>query len=120
MDNLWITFLPGQFIHRVIHRGLWKPRFAGSGNGLSVTQSGLAKVVATDVSGSRELVQAGVTGLLVPPTDAETLAQAILQMLDDPAARQRMAAQAQQHMASFTIQNAARYYEQVYAELAEH
>jgi len=47
-------------------------------------------VVATDIRGCREVVDPGVTGLLVPPHDARALAQAIGQLAADPARRQAM------------------------------
>jgi glycosyltransferase involved in cell wall biosynthesis len=42
-------------------------------------------VVATDVGGTGEVVQAGRTGLLVPPKDPQPLAEAITQVLTAPA-----------------------------------
>ena len=48
-------------------------------------------VVATSVSGSRELVLDGETGRLVPPGDPEALAQAILELATDPALAASMA-----------------------------
>jgi glycosyltransferase involved in cell wall biosynthesis len=47
-------------------------------------------VIASDAGGPREIIENGVTGLLVPPKDAEHLAQAILNLLDDPDRRIRM------------------------------
>ena len=47
-------------------------------------------VVATDVGAVREVVEDGVTGLVVPPLDAEALARATLRLLDDPELRRRM------------------------------
>nr|WHW29512.1 putative glycosyltransferase family 4 protein [uncultured bacterium] len=40
-------------------------------------------VVTTDVPGCRDAIEPGVTGLLVPPRDADALAQAIRALLDD-------------------------------------
>ena len=40
-------------------------------------------VVATQVLGSEELIQHGVTGLLVPPADPVALSDAMLRLLDD-------------------------------------
>jgi glycosyltransferase involved in cell wall biosynthesis len=50
-------------------------------------------VVATAVGGLPEAVIDGVTGLLVPPADADALADAILRLLDDPALARRLASQ---------------------------
>ena len=47
-------------------------------------------VVGTRAGGIPEAVDDGVTGLLVPPGRADALAEAIVRMLNDPAARQRM------------------------------
>jgi glycosyltransferase involved in cell wall biosynthesis len=41
-------------------------------------------VVATTIGGIPEVVEDGVTGLLVPPRDAEALAERISSLLDDP------------------------------------
>jgi glycosyltransferase involved in cell wall biosynthesis len=46
--------------------------------------------VATDVGGVGEAVQDGRTGRLVPPRDAGALAEAILDVLRDPARREAM------------------------------
>lgn len=55
-------------------------------------------VVATDVGGTREVVVAGCTGLLVPPGSAEALSGAILQLLADPENTQRMGRAARARM----------------------
>ncbi|MFD4836020.1 glycosyltransferase [Achromobacter sp. NPDC058515] len=47
-------------------------------------------VVGTDVGGVPETMQAGVTGLLVPPRDPATLAAALETLLADPELRRRM------------------------------
>jgi glycosyltransferase involved in cell wall biosynthesis len=48
-------------------------------------------VVSTAVSGIPELVDDGVNGLLVPPEDAEALADAIWRLAKDPALSERLA-----------------------------
>lgn len=47
-------------------------------------------VVASDISGPRELVIPGETGTLVPPANVPLLATALRQMVEDRAIRQRM------------------------------
>lgn len=47
-------------------------------------------VVATDVPGCREIVRHGENGLLVPARDSQALAEALQQLILDPALRQRM------------------------------
>src|SRR5207344_1895044 len=49
-------------------------------------------IVATDVRGCREVVDAGVTGVLVPARDSRALADAIGALAVDPERRVRMGA----------------------------
>jgi len=49
-------------------------------------------IVATTAGGIPEIVEDKVTGLLVPPRDPESLAQAIVRVLKDPQLRQRYGA----------------------------
>ena len=46
--------------------------------------------VATDAPGCREVIREGVNGLLVPVGDADSLARAILRLLEDPAKAEAM------------------------------
>ena len=64
-------------------------------------------VVASDVSGSRELVRDGETGVLAPPRAPAKLAEAILSSLADREGARAMAARARIHASRYTIQNAA-------------
>jgi glycosyltransferase involved in cell wall biosynthesis len=50
--------------------------------------------VATDVGGNRELVEHGVSGILVPPGNPLVLAEAICSLLQDPERSRRMAMEA--------------------------
>lgn len=52
--------------------------------------------VATDVGGNRELVDHGLTGLLVPPGDDEAIAQGIIELLEDEPWRRRIGEAARQ------------------------
>lgn len=47
-------------------------------------------IIATQVGGIPELIDQGVTGLLVPPADTVSLANAIMQVMDDPMASLKM------------------------------
>ena len=47
-------------------------------------------VLASNIRGSRELIVDGVTGLLVPPKDEQSLAAAIAKLMDEPKLRARM------------------------------
>lgn len=50
-------------------------------------------IVATDVPGCRETVVEGINGYLVPARDADSLAQAMMRFVDDPALAVQMGAQ---------------------------
>ena len=47
-------------------------------------------VVTTDVPGCRDAIEPGVTGLLVPVRDARALADAVVELAEDPLRRQAM------------------------------
>src|SRR5205085_7477707 len=47
-------------------------------------------IIAAEIGGLGELVEEGVTGLLVPPGEAEPLAAAIVALATDPKLRARM------------------------------
>lgn len=89
--------------------------------GLStVVMEGMAAgvpVVATDVSGSRELITDGVTGLLVPPADAMALARAIQALLADPAQARHLAEAARRRAAGFSIRGVAERHQELYLSL---
>jgi len=53
-------------------------------------------LVATDVGGAREILEHGVTGVVVPPADPETLASAILSVLEDPVGARAMGERARE------------------------
>jgi glycosyltransferase involved in cell wall biosynthesis len=71
-------------------------RVAGDGdrdglpNVLMEAQSQGLPCVATAVSGIPELIEDGVTGLLVAPRDRDALAQALARLVGDPALRVRL------------------------------
>jgi glycosyltransferase involved in cell wall biosynthesis len=77
-------------------------------------------VVATDVGGTREIIDDGVHGLLVPPDDAAALSHAIQRTIDDSCgagSRIRAARLRIERELSFDSRNEA--LEQIYAELVQ-
>jgi glycosyltransferase involved in cell wall biosynthesis len=60
---------------------------------------GLPSIV-TDINGSREIIIPRRNGVIIPPRDADALFQAMLDMMRDKTARERMAANARQLIAS--------------------
>lgn len=59
--------------------------------------AGLA-VVATRVGGTTEMIEDGVSGVLVPPQDPQALAEAILRLLRDPQLARRLARAGQEQV----------------------
>ena len=57
-------------------------------------------VVATNVSGTRQVVVDGATGLLVPPADTEQLVAALVTLLEDPARAREMGAAGRERVES--------------------
>lgn len=71
--------------------------------------------VATRVGGVGEVLEDGVTGLLVPPSDVAALAEAINRCLDDPAsARQRAQRAARVVVQKYDVRTMARNWEALY------
>jgi glycosyltransferase involved in cell wall biosynthesis len=67
------------------------PYIEASQSGVLAIATAFGKpVVATTVGGIPEMVQEGKTGLLVPPRDARSLADAVVTLLENPSLRQTM------------------------------
>lgn len=75
-------------------------------------------VIATAVGGVPELVENGVTGILVPPRRPDLLAQAILNLAKDRTLCQMMGEEAQRRAVErFNITQTAKAYEELYLKL---
>ncbi len=73
------------------------PYLTASTSGLLTTAYVFGKpVIATRVGALPEYVQEGQTGLLVPPADAQSLAEAIVRLLTDDALREQMSRNARE------------------------
>ncbi len=72
-------------------------------------------VIATNVGGNPELVEEGLTGSIVPPSDPETMAQSMLTYLAEPGllARQSSAARSRTED-KFSLESMVRAYMKVY------
>ena len=76
-------------------------------------------VVASDAGGLPEVVENGVTGLVVPRGDTTALAQAIGSLLADPERRRRMGqAGRDRALRLFDWDRSAEQFEQIYREVA--
>jgi glycosyltransferase involved in cell wall biosynthesis len=74
-------------------------------------------VVATRIAGNRELVEDGVSGLLVPPRDAPTLAAAVTRLLRDHELAARVGEAARSRVSSeFSVERRAARLEAVYRD----
>jgi len=69
-------------------------RWEGLANVILEAHAARTPVVATDVEGTQEVIQTGVTGIVVPPEQPDLFAQAILDLLRDPEKRQALASAA--------------------------
>ena len=72
---------------------LCAPSLGGESFGMVLTEAFAAgtPVVASDIAGYRDVVRDGVTGVLVPAGDAQSLAEVLRDLHDEPEARARMA-----------------------------
>jgi len=87
----------------------------GMSNALMEAMAAERPVVATAVGGNGELITHERTGLLVPPGDPRTLAQAIGALLQDPARAARLAHEAREMVTQrFGIQARVAELEQLY------
>jgi glycosyltransferase involved in cell wall biosynthesis len=84
---------------------------------LEYMAAGLPAVVS-NVGGNAELVEDGVTGLLVPPRDSSALSNAILKLLRDSSLARRMANHGREFVErNFSFERMVEQVEDLYAEL---
>ena len=87
--------------------------------GLSIVEAMAAglPIVAAASEGALEIIEDGVSGKLVPVDDAESLAKAINDLLDDPLERSRLGRNAQLAAQRYSLAQMASDTEQVYREV---
>jgi len=77
-------------------------------------------VISTAVGGISELVESGVTGILVPSRDPKSLAQAMIQLANDYPLRETMSKRSQKYaLERFDISLIVRQYEKFYLKAME-
>jgi glycosyltransferase involved in cell wall biosynthesis len=87
---------------------------------LNVLEAGFfgLPMVLSDIPPHREVVQHGRTGIIVPAGDAPAFAAAVVDLLENPARRQRLGRAASQHIHSnFLIGRYVREFSELYGEL---
>jgi glycosyltransferase involved in cell wall biosynthesis len=76
--------------------------------------------IATRVGGNAELIEDGVTGLLVPAENSEALAAALRRLLRDPELAQRLAASGQKiAVENYSFERLIREVDMLYTELLD-
>ena len=75
-------------------------------------------IVATNISGNRDLVVDGTTGTLVSPIDPQEMRRALVDMATDPIGFRRMSEAALEHAAQYSWANIGEEFEQLYRRVS--
>ena len=77
-------------------------------------------VISTDHKhGANEIIEDGRNGILVPPRDPESMAEAILKVIDDAELRERLGAEAKKRSEDFSRDRMISEYEELFARMME-
>jgi glycosyltransferase involved in cell wall biosynthesis len=119
-DN--VTFFPFQEkpldIYQAAHCLILPSRGEGLSNALLEAMATALPVVATQVSGTVDVVTDGEDGLLIPPESPEALAKAMMTVVQQPDLALRLGQQARQKMLrAFSLDSVAQQYSELYASL---
>ena len=74
-------------------------------------------VLATDIPGTREMIEDGKTGWLVQPQDPPALGKAMIRVLKDPLERLRVSQEALKMIDRFSIESVASQYQDLYQKI---
>lgn len=83
---------------------------------LEAAASGCA-VIGTTVGGIPDIVKDGITGILVPPDDAKSAAQAMQKLVDDAALRTRLSTSAREQAKTYGWDTVSEQYKKIYKRL---
>ena len=90
----------------------------GSSNAILECMAAGLPMIATNVGGNPELLENGVTGILVSPIDCDDLADALLHLASDPHRRASMGAAGKSRVAKkFSLETCVQSYQQLYSSL---
>jgi phosphatidylinositol alpha-mannosyltransferase len=97
---------------------LCAPSLGGESFGMVLTEAFASgtPAVASDIAGYRDVVRAGLDGVLVPVGDAVALGETLLELASDPERRTKMSEAALERAERFAWPNVAREVEAVYEE----
>lgn len=99
---VWTGFLENPFPHMARAQILVAPsRWESFGNAVAEAMALGVPVIATRCGGPEDLIDSGLTGLLVPVDDVQALARAIVVLLGDERARTELATAARATTAQF-------------------
>lgn len=120
IDN--VAFFPFQEkvldIYQGAHCLILPSRGEGLSNSLLEAMATELPVIATQVSGTVDVVTAGEDGLLIPPESSEALAKAMATVIQQPNLALRLGQHARQKMLrAFSLDSVARQYAELYASL---
>ncbi len=85
------------------------PSLGGESFGMVLTEAFAAgtTVLASDIAGYRDVVTDGVDGVLVPPCDAQSLAESLRDLYDEPVCRVKLARAASETVQRFAWEHVA-------------
>ena len=100
---------------------LCAPSLGGESFGMVLTEAfaSCTPVVASDIAGYRDVVRDGVDGVLVPAADATALGEALHDLAQDPARRERLASAARERAERFAWPTVAAEVTAVYEDAVE-
>jgi len=100
---------------------LWSTSaYEGQSNAIMEAMAAGVPVAATDIPGTRELIEQGVSGFLFPVGDRASLARYTHKLLNDPELARRMGQAARQRMlAQFSVESMVSRYAELYRKVLE-